>query len=94
MDATTIIPTALGVVAVGCAMFLTHHFNSKDHIFRKLIKFVGVLISTMPIVGLVQGAIASRLSADGYSSACFGQAAVGVIVYVVGTYALKLLSTT
>lgn len=94
VDATTIVPTALAVVAIGCAMFLTHHFNSRDSASRKLIKFLGVLISTMPIVGLIQGAIALRLRAPGYSSACFGQAAVGATVYVVGKSVLKLLSST
>jgi hypothetical protein len=62
------------------AAFLTIHFGKKDDIKWKLFKFIGVLVSTIPIIGLIQSYYASSRS-SGYSVACACQAIAGIVIY-------------
>lgn len=63
------------------AAFLTIHFGKEDDIKWKLFKFIGVLVSTIPIIGLIQAYYASSKS-KGYSVACACQAIAGVVAYI------------
>lgn len=63
------------------AILLTLRFNKSDTPVWKVLKFFGVLISTMPIIGIAQGLVAMDKS-KGYSEACFYQAAAGVVAYL------------
>ncbi len=69
-------------VVAGTAIFLAQHYNKTDQTHWKLIKFLGIGISTIPILGIIQGAIAFRKNAAGYGMACFFQAAVGAVAYI------------
>lgn len=62
------------------AAFLTIHFSKGNDIKWKLVKFVGVLASTIPIIGLIQAYYASQKS-RGYAIACACQAVAGVVTY-------------
>lgn len=62
------------------AAFLTIRFNKEDDIKWKLFKFIGVLVSTILIIGLVQAYYASSRS-KGYSAACACQAIAGTVAY-------------
>lgn len=57
------------ILAVG----LTYSYTKGDKIHFKLLKFIGLLISSMPIIGIIQGFIAKKFSPK-YSQACFIQA--------------------
>ena len=88
---STAVVAILSLVVVGFAVFFTNRFNSKDTWPWKVIKFLGILVSTMPIIGLIQGAIVGS-RAPGYSQACYWQAGVGAIAYLLSKYAFKLVS--
>lgn len=70
------------------AIALTMRFNQKDSVAWKVMKFFGVAVSTVPIVGVVQG-LAARSKAPGYAQACLWQAGVGVLAYTLIQVILK-----
>lgn len=70
----------LWAILVALAVFLTIYFNKDDSLPWKLVKFFGVLISTMPVIGIIQGLIV-RTRNKHYAEACFYQAAAGVAAY-------------
>ena len=86
MGTATIFWAVSAIAAIGSAILFTQRFNSKESPARKRLKFLGILISTLPILGIIQGVIALRRSAPGYASSCSCQAAVGGIIYIVGKH--------
>jgi hypothetical protein len=62
------------------AAFLTIHFSKEDSAKWKLLKYFGVLASTVPIIGLIQSYYLGSKS-RGYSVACACQAIAGVVAY-------------
>ncbi len=82
----TIAQWVIWAAVMGAAIFLTLHYNKTDSAHRKLIKFLGIGISTVPILGMIQGAIAFRKNAVGYGIACLLQAAVGAVAYILLKY--------
>jgi len=86
MGAATIFSALSTIAAIGSAIFFTQHFNLKDSAAGKRLKFLGILVSTLPILGILQGAIALGRNASGYASSCFCQAALGGIIYLVGKH--------
>jgi hypothetical protein len=69
-----------GLLLVVLATFLTIRFAREDGIKWKLIRFVGILVSTIPIIGLIQAYYASSRSRD-YSVACACQALSGIVAF-------------
>jgi len=55
------------------AIALTVIKTKSDAIYMRILKHLGILISSMPIIGIVQGFIAKKRSPL-YSQACFVQA--------------------
>ena len=55
------------------AMGLTIYFTAEEKLHVRFLKFLGVLISSMPIIGIIQGYIVKKKSPR-YSQACFTQA--------------------
>jgi hypothetical protein len=79
----------LGLLLI-LAGFLTHYFNRSDTVPLKGLKYIGIFISTMPIIGVAQGLI-FRSKAKGYSEACFYQAAAGVAAYMLMKHVFKVV---
>jgi hypothetical protein len=69
------------IILLLVAGYLTYYFNKGDSLGIKSGKYFGILISTMPIIGIAQGLI-FRSKAKGYSEACFYQAAAGMVAYL------------
>jgi len=67
---------ALGVIALILSIFFNKH--SKPQWF--LLKFVGVMASTIPIIGILQGGMFLEKDPP-HSRACFIQAAITIAVY-------------
>lgn len=82
----TIAQWVIWTAVTGAAIFLTLRYNKTDPAHWKLIKLLGIAISTVPILGMIQGAIAFRKNAVGYGIACFLQAMVGVVAYTLLKY--------
>lgn len=55
------------------AIILTVIFTKGDKIYMRFLKLFGILVSSMPIIGIIQGFIAMKRSPK-YSQACFYQA--------------------
>ena len=55
------------------AITLTVIFTKDDKVYMRFLKLLGILISSMPIIGIIQGFIAKKKSPR-YSQACFYQA--------------------
>ncbi len=55
------------------AIVLTVLKTTEDKLYMRFLKFLGVLVSSMPIIGIIQGFIAKKRSPL-YSQACFIQA--------------------
>ncbi len=60
---------AIPVLAIALTVLLT----TGDKIYIRVFKLLGILVSSMPIIGIVQGFIAKKRSPR-YSKACFYQA--------------------
>lgn len=72
------------------AAALTQVFNRTDSPLKRGAKFLGVVVSTVPIIGLAQG-LAFRTKDKGYSEACFYQAAAGMVAYLVMKYVVRVV---
>ena len=57
------------------AIALTIIFTKGDKIYMRFLKLLGIFISSMPIIGILQGVIARKWSPE-YSQACFYQAII------------------
>lgn len=55
------------------AIALTVVKTKSDAVSMRILKFLGILVSSMPIIGIVQGFIVKKRSPL-YSQACFAQA--------------------
>lgn len=55
------------------AIVLTVMKTKSDPVTMRILKFLGILVSSMPIIGIVQGLIAKKRSPL-FSQACFAQA--------------------
>jgi len=65
--------TGLNLWYTVLAITLTVIFTKGDKVYMRLLKLLGVLISSMPLIGIIQGFIAKKRSPR-YSQACFYQA--------------------
>jgi hypothetical protein len=72
----------LSVVALCLAVVLGIQASSGDGIGWKILKILGVLVSIVPIIGLIQWLVA-RGKPSGYGEKCGIMAIVGVVLYVV-----------
>lgn len=64
------------------ALVLTVIFTRGDKIHIRLLRFLGILVSSVPVVGILQGMFVKAKSPD-YAKACFIQAAfcaLGIIL--------------
>ncbi len=64
------------------AIVLTLVFTRGDKIHIRLLRFLGILVSSIPIVGILQGFMV-KAKAPEYAKACFIQAAfcgVGILI--------------
>ena len=55
------------------AVFLTVNGTKAEEMPQRLLKFLGVLVSSIPLIGVIQGFIARKKSPQ-YAKACFIQA--------------------
>jgi flagellar biosynthesis protein FliR len=70
------------VLGVVCAVVLARRASKGDSIPRAAPKFVGVLVSTMPLAGGIQY-MAFKSRAPAYAKSCIEQALFGLIWYVI-----------
>ena len=63
------------------AIVLSVIFTNGDKIHMRFFKLIGVIVSSMPIIGFIQGFIAKNRSPT-YSKACFSQAIYCGLGYV------------
>lgn len=73
------------------SIFLAYRASKGVGCFGKALRYVGVLVSTMPIIGFIQAAIAARMNNKVYSESCAYQAAAGVVYYLAVTKILPLV---
>lgn len=73
------------------AGILTNYFNKEDPFYKKAIKYFGVVISTMPFIGIIQG-LALKSKAQGYAQACLYQACAGGISFVLMKHVFKVIT--
>lgn len=64
------------------AIVLTVLKTQGDKVYIRILKLLGILVSSMPIIGIIQGYIAKKKSPL-YSQACFFQAAFCGLGYVI-----------
>jgi hypothetical protein len=87
------VPTYILIWSIWTGVFImaitfTLRFSQGDTASWKVIKFFGVAISTMPIVGIVQG-LAIKSKSPNYAQACLLQAGVGIVAYLIIQAILK-----
>jgi hypothetical protein len=83
-----IIKMVLFVVVVAVAIIGAIQTSKGQSIFTGILKFLGVAISTIPIIGLIQWLVFKK-SSPSYSSACGTQAIVGLLYYAITQVVLK-----
>ena len=77
-----IIQTVFIFLVPALAIALTILKTKGDKIYMRILKLIGILISSMPIIGIIQGFIAKKGSPK-YSQACFIQAVFCGLGFVV-----------
>jgi hypothetical protein len=77
-NARTILIYAAPLLAIG----LTYYFTKGEKPLIRILKFLGVLISTMRIIGIIQGFVVKKKMPN-YSKACFTQAIVCGLTFVI-----------
>ena len=78
---SAVIKIVLLVVGVSLAILLGLRASKTNGIAMKILKVLGVLVSTIPLIGLIQW-IAFRKGSPPYSLSCGQQAEFGVLWYV------------